>query len=189
MAAADAALVRCHARYLAGRAFEGVNRRLLHQLYEYRKETNPRVTGVEAVYAALTAQFVDKAEHNAELKKVLPKIHGNKRTLGDSLKATAAFMVGGHSNSTEHPARYTHAIVAVGRDITERKRAEKQMTAFSTLGYRLSAASTRRRWPPGSGEWFAPRTGGRARGGRATAAGTNSTGASSRDGVVEGAKG
>lgn len=42
----------------------------------------------------------------AVLQKVLPKVHGNKRTLGDSLRATAAFLVGNHTNSTE-PARYT----------------------------------------------------------------------------------
>jgi PAS domain S-box-containing protein len=33
-------------------------------------------------------------------------------------------------------------LVGVARDITERKRAEKQTTAFSWLGYRLSAATT-----------------------------------------------
>ena len=47
------------------------NRRLLRQLFEYRKEANPKVTGVEALYASLTAQFVDKREHNEMLKKVL----------------------------------------------------------------------------------------------------------------------
>jgi benzoyl-CoA reductase subunit C len=47
------------------------NRRLLRQLFDYRKEANPKVTGVEALYASLTAQFVDKREHNEMLKKVL----------------------------------------------------------------------------------------------------------------------
>ncbi|MDP3673341.1 MAG: benzoyl-CoA reductase, bzd-type, subunit N [Telluria sp.] len=50
------------------------NRRLLHQLFEYRKEVNPRVTGVDALYASLTAQFVDKEEHNAALRKVLAEL-------------------------------------------------------------------------------------------------------------------
>jgi hypothetical protein len=45
----------------------------------------------------------------AVLQKVLPRIHGNKRTLGDSLLATAAFLAGGHGNSSE-PARYTLGI-------------------------------------------------------------------------------
>jgi len=47
------------------------NRRLLRELFEYRKAENPQVTGVEALYASITAQFVDKAEHNEALKKVL----------------------------------------------------------------------------------------------------------------------
>lgn len=47
------------------------NRRLLHELYEYRKEVNPRVTGVDALYASITAQFIDKEDHNRELKRVL----------------------------------------------------------------------------------------------------------------------
>ena len=47
------------------------NRRLLRELFEYRKEQNPRVTGLEALYASITAQFVDKEEHNRELKRVM----------------------------------------------------------------------------------------------------------------------
>lgn len=50
------------------------NRRLLHELYEYRKETNPRVTGVDALYASITAQFIDKEDHNRELKRVLAEL-------------------------------------------------------------------------------------------------------------------
>jgi benzoyl-CoA reductase subunit C len=50
------------------------NRRLLHELYEYRKEVNPRVTGVDALYASITAQFVDKEDHNRELKRVLAEL-------------------------------------------------------------------------------------------------------------------
>jgi hypothetical protein len=42
----------------------------------------------------------------AVLQKVLPKIHGSKRVLGDSLKATASFLGGGHGASTP-AARYT----------------------------------------------------------------------------------
>jgi len=60
------------------------NRRLLRQLYDYRKETNPRVTGVEALYASITAQFVDKEEHNRELQRVLDELPGlvNDRAAG-----------------------------------------------------------------------------------------------------------
>lgn len=41
----------------------------------------------------------------AIFQKVLPKIHGNRSALGDSLKALAAFLGGAHSKS-ETPARY-----------------------------------------------------------------------------------
>ncbi len=54
----------------------------------------------------------------AVLQKVLPKIHGNKRTLGDSLRATAAFLSGSHGNSPD-PARYTlgiHTTVAIAEN-------------------------------------------------------------------------
>lgn len=50
-----------------------------------------------------------EALDRAVLQKVLPKIHGNKRTLGDCLRATAAFLSGSHANSTD-PARYTLGI-------------------------------------------------------------------------------
>jgi benzoyl-CoA reductase subunit C len=54
-------------------ALEAVNenRRLLRQLFDLRKQTNPPVTGLEALYASITAQFIDKREHNEALKKVL----------------------------------------------------------------------------------------------------------------------
>ena len=54
---------------------------------------------------AVLEQWPDALDR-AVLQKVLPKIHGNKRTLGESLRATAAFLSGGHVNSAE-PARYT----------------------------------------------------------------------------------
>jgi hypothetical protein len=50
-----------------------------------------------------------EALDRAVLQKVLPKIHGNKRTLDDSLRATAAFLSGSHTNSA-NPARYTLGI-------------------------------------------------------------------------------
>ena len=50
------------------------NRRLLHELFEFRKEENPRVTGLEALYASITAQFVDKEDHNRELERVIAEV-------------------------------------------------------------------------------------------------------------------
>lgn len=50
------------------------NRRLLRELFDLRKVSNPPLTGVEALYASITAQFVDKREHNEELKRVLAAV-------------------------------------------------------------------------------------------------------------------
>jgi energy-coupling factor transporter ATP-binding protein EcfA2 len=61
-----------------------------------------------AAKAALLQQWPEALDR-AVLQKVLPKIHGNKRTLGDSLRATAAFLGGGHTASAD-PARYTLGI-------------------------------------------------------------------------------
>ncbi|MDD5249497.1 MAG: benzoyl-CoA reductase, bzd-type, subunit N [Rhodocyclaceae bacterium] len=62
------------------------NRRLLREIYEYRKEANPKVTGLEAIYAALTAQFIDKKEHNAELKKVLAALPARKMAREEGIR-------------------------------------------------------------------------------------------------------
>jgi hypothetical protein len=72
-----------------------------------------RVWIAGSILRGIAKEFVLKqwpdALDRAVLQKVLPKIHGNKRTLGDSLRATAAFLAGGHSASTD-PARYTLGI-------------------------------------------------------------------------------
>jgi hypothetical protein len=60
---------------------------------------------VEADRGAVIASWPEAVD-KAVLQKVLPKIHGNKRVLGDSLAAVAAFCGGGHVES-EPAARYT----------------------------------------------------------------------------------
>ncbi len=47
------------------------NRRLLRELFALRRLPDPPLTGSEALHASLTAQFVDRAEHNRELRRVL----------------------------------------------------------------------------------------------------------------------
>ena len=79
---------------LRATALVNENRRLLRELYEYRKETDPRVTGTEALYASITAQFVDKEEHNRELKRVLAELP----KLPHSRKEGVRFMTIGSEN-------------------------------------------------------------------------------------------
>jgi len=54
--------------------------------------------------AEAMAEWVDGLDR-AIFQKVLPKIHGNRSALGDSLKALAAFLDGSHGKSA-NPARY-----------------------------------------------------------------------------------
>ena len=62
------------------------NRRLLRELFEFRKEKNPRVTGVEALYASITAQFIDKEEHNRELKRVIAEVARRKADRNEGVR-------------------------------------------------------------------------------------------------------
>ena len=61
-----------------GIAVVNENRRLLRQIYEYRKRPNPPVTGLECMYMAITAQFVDKAEHNQALRAAIAEIEAGR---------------------------------------------------------------------------------------------------------------
>lgn len=49
-------------------------RRLLRKVYEYRKLDNPPLTGEEAMYMAVTSQFIDKEEHSNVLEAVLKEL-------------------------------------------------------------------------------------------------------------------
>jgi len=50
------------------------NRRLLQQVYELRKKTNPPLTGLEAMLMVVSSQMVDKREHNKALEELLQKL-------------------------------------------------------------------------------------------------------------------
>ncbi len=47
------------------------NRRLLRELFALRRQPEPPLSGSEALYASLTAQFVCREEHNQALRQVL----------------------------------------------------------------------------------------------------------------------
>ncbi len=50
------------------------NRDLMHQVYEHRKGDTPKLTGLEAMYMTVSAMWVDKEEHSAEIEKVLAQL-------------------------------------------------------------------------------------------------------------------
>jgi benzoyl-CoA reductase subunit C len=54
------------------------NRRLMRQVYELRREDNPKVSGAEAMDMVLASQIMDKAEHNRMLTEVLKELPKRK---------------------------------------------------------------------------------------------------------------
>ncbi len=79
--------------------------RVVKEVHGYMHVWTKAQLATGATPAAAMAEWV-KGLDRALFQKVLPKIHGNRSALGDSLKALAAFLEGAHSNS-ETPARYT----------------------------------------------------------------------------------
>ena len=54
-------------------------RSALHRLYEARKSDEPPLSGVEAMYAVVSGQLVDKVEHTTALNEFLGTLDGRER--------------------------------------------------------------------------------------------------------------
>jgi len=50
------------------------NRRLMKQVYEFRKQDNPPITGLEAMEMVYSSQVTDKREHNKVLEELLKEV-------------------------------------------------------------------------------------------------------------------
>ncbi|UCC79575.1 MAG: benzoyl-CoA reductase, bzd-type, subunit N [Candidatus Zixiibacteriota bacterium] len=74
------------------------NRRLMHEVYDLRKGPNPPVTGLEAMVMVASSFFVDKKDHNAELKQILPEL--KSRSL-DRETGARLMIVGSEDDDTE----------------------------------------------------------------------------------------
>jgi benzoyl-CoA reductase subunit C len=74
------------------------NRRLLKKMYETRLGDNPPMTGLEAMYLAVSSQMIDKNEHSCAMEEVLKKLSGRKlnRPTG-----TRLMIVGSEDDDTE----------------------------------------------------------------------------------------
>ncbi|UCC45891.1 MAG: benzoyl-CoA reductase, bzd-type, subunit N [Candidatus Zixiibacteriota bacterium] len=74
------------------------NRRLMREVYAMRKQPDPPVTGLEAMVMVASSYFVDKKEHNAELKRILPELKSRRldRDTGGRL-----MIVGSENDDTE----------------------------------------------------------------------------------------
>jgi len=74
------------------------NCRLLRQIYEFRKQDNPPVTGEEAMEAVLSSQTCDKKEHNKVLKGFLKKLPNRKL---DRDQGTRLMIIGSEDDDRE----------------------------------------------------------------------------------------
>jgi benzoyl-CoA reductase subunit C len=54
------------------------NRRLMKEVYEFRKLDNPPITGLEAMDVALSSEIVDKKDHNEALQELLKELKDRK---------------------------------------------------------------------------------------------------------------
>ena len=74
------------------------NRRLLHQVYEFRKKDNPPITGCEAMEIIVSNQVVDKQEHSKALKELLKMLPERKL---DRETGTRLMIVGSEDDDRE----------------------------------------------------------------------------------------
>jgi len=61
-----------------GIALVNENRDLMRQVYEFRKGADPKLTGTEAMWMTVSSMWVDKAEHSAEIRKILAQLPDRK---------------------------------------------------------------------------------------------------------------
>ncbi|MHA2225020.1 MAG: benzoyl-CoA reductase, bzd-type, subunit N [Candidatus Hodarchaeales archaeon] len=73
------------------------NRRLMQQIYELRKQPNPPMTGLEAMYMVVSSQMIEKYEHN----QALESLHQNlpSRNTGDP--GERLMIIGSEDDDTE----------------------------------------------------------------------------------------
>jgi len=74
------------------------NRRLMHEVYDLRKGPNPPVTGLDAMVMVASSFFVDKKDHNAELRRILPEL---KSKVPDRETGARLMIVGSEDDDTE----------------------------------------------------------------------------------------
>ena len=54
------------------------NRRLMKQVYDFRKEDDPLITGLESLKMTLASQLIDKREHSQKVKELLKELPQRK---------------------------------------------------------------------------------------------------------------
>lgn len=74
------------------------SRQLSRDLYELRKQDNPPLTGLEAMYAVVASQMVDKREYNAALQEILQKLPQRQIENGSKVRL---MILGSENDDTE----------------------------------------------------------------------------------------
>ena len=79
------------------------NRRLLRQIFELRRLKHPPLSGLDAMYLALSAQMVDKAEHNVMLEELLQRLRaeeGASARAGNGNSRIRLMLIGSENDDT-----------------------------------------------------------------------------------------
>lgn len=74
------------------------SRRLTRELYEMRKQDNPPITGLEAMYTVVASQMVDKTEYNAHLQDILSRMPQRPAHNGSRIRL---MVLGSENDDTE----------------------------------------------------------------------------------------
>lgn len=74
------------------------SRQLTSELYELRKDTNPPVTGLEAMYTVVASQMVDKKDYNETLQEILQKLPQRQMENGSKVRL---MILGSEDDDTE----------------------------------------------------------------------------------------
>lgn len=74
------------------------SRRLTHKLYKMRKDSNPPLSGLEAMYAVVSSQMVDKREYSDALGNLLQKLSQRQMNNGSKVRL---MVLGSEDDDTE----------------------------------------------------------------------------------------
>lgn len=122
-----------------------LNRRLLRQIYETRKQEYPPLTGAEAMCMVLASQLVDKAEHNQVLSRILNNLNGRQ---GKPSPGVRLMLIGSENNDVDfvEMIESLNAIVVIDDHCTGSRYFWNESPADGDMYIRLAERYVRR--PP-----------------------------------------
>ena len=88
------------------------NRRLLRQIFDLRRAKHPPISGLDAMYLALSSQVVDKAEHNVLLEELLKRLQASAPS-GNGNSHIRLMLIGSENDDTT----FVKMVEGLGADI------------------------------------------------------------------------